>query len=224
MACNTKIVTDIINSCKITKGIKPLAYWAYRKDLAFTKTLNEIENIWCIKLGSIQAIKFGLNAGFETVMADENGSGFKHKFSGVLNKSQMEIDELDDIVIFVQSNDGVWLSYGVEQGLWKISQAKMANDNLATIAVEFGSREGMEEFYSEYIITQDMALIPKFIDWGALTVAKIDYILYSCIIFGTYNQTLDVSGGTNAESVDWLSTSISYLAILEGRGWTITYN
>lgn len=160
MSCPTKLVADIINSCKTVKGIKPFAYWAYRKDLNFTYSANEITAVDLVVLGTIQAIKFGLNAGFEEVAYEDNGNGFKHKFSGVINASTLTLDEMDDIVVFVQTNSGQWLAYGVTQGLWKVSQAKMANENLATIAVEFASLEGREESYSEYVVTADLSALP----------------------------------------------------------------
>lgn len=175
MSCQTKLVADIINSCKTVKGIKPFAYWVYRKDVTFTITDNDITAVNVAILGTIQAHKFALNAGFEIVSAEDNGNGFKHKFSGVINASTLTLDEMDDIVVFVQTNSGQWLAYGVTQGLWKVSQAKMANENLATIAVEFASLEGREESYSEYIVTADLSLLPNTKDYEAiygLTIEK----------------------------------------------------
>lgn len=175
MSCQTKLVADIVNSCKMVKGIKPFAYWVYRKDVSFTITDNDITAVNVPILGTIQAHKFALNAGFEIVSAEDNGNGFKHKFSGVINASTLTLDEMDDIVVFVQTNSGQWLAYGVTQGLWKVSQAKMANENLATIAVEFASLEGREESYSEYVVTADLSLLPNTNDYEAiygLTIEK----------------------------------------------------
>lgn len=159
MSCSTKIVQDIINSCQSVKGLKPFAYWAYRKDITFTYSDNEISAVDVLMLGTIQAIKFGLNAGAEEVSYEDNGNGFKHKFNAVINRTYIELDDADDIVVFVQTNSGVWLAYGAEHGLWKASQAKMSNDNLASIAVEFSSRVGMEETYSEYVVTADLSAL-----------------------------------------------------------------
>lgn len=161
MSCN-KIVADVVNSCvRPVRGVEPLAYWTYRKDVSFSITDNTVTAIITPALGSIQSNKFGLNAGHDYVPYENTPDGYKHKFSGVLQKSTADLDEMDDIVIFVKSNSGLWLGYGMQQGLWKTSQAKMANDNLGTVAVEFTSREGMEEAYQEYVITADLDAIPK---------------------------------------------------------------
>lgn len=173
MSCPTKLVADIINSCKTVKGIKPFAYWVYRKDVTFTITGNDITAVNVPILGTIQAHKFALNAGFEIVSAEDNGNGFKHKFSGVINASTLTLDEMDDIVVFVQTNSGQWLAYGVTQGLWKVSQAKMANENLATIAVEFASLEGREESYSEYVVTADLSALPVITDYDTISGGTI---------------------------------------------------
>jgi hypothetical protein len=173
MSCLTKVVQDIINSCQSVKGLKPYALWAYRSDVVFTYDENEITAVTTPILGTIQAIKFGLNAGNEEVTYEDAGSGFKHKFMATINRTFTALDEADDIVVFVQNNSGVWLAYGAENGLWKASQAKMSNDNLASIAVEFSSRTGMEETYSEYVVTADLSAIITTTDYeliGGLSI------------------------------------------------------
>ena len=159
MSCSTKIIADVVNKCQSVRGLKPLAYWAYKKDISFTFSDNTITGVWTDKLGIFEATKFGLNAGHEVVEFDDNGEQYKHKFSAVFNVKDINIDLLDDIVVFVQTNDGVWLAYGANFGLWKSSQGSMANDNNATVAIELSSRDGMGELYSEHIVTFDLATI-----------------------------------------------------------------
>ena len=176
MSCPRKVVADILNNCiRPVRGIKPLAYWAYRSDVTFTYSANEITAIDTIALGSFESVKFGLNAGHDLATSDIADDGYKHKFSGVFNvAANADLDTMEDIVVFVQTNGGVWLCYGAKNGLWKETQVKMSNDNLSTIAVEFGSREGMEEEYSEYVI--DGALldaIPKTTEYEVITGLSI---------------------------------------------------
>jgi len=168
MGCNS-LVSDIINACvKPIRGVEPLAYWSYRKDISFTYSNNVITAISVPALGSIQSSKFGLDAGHDYVSYENTPDGYKHKFSGVLQKTTVALDEMDDIVVFVKSNSGIWLGYGMEYGLWKSSQAKMSNDNLGTVAVEFTSRDGMEEAYQEYVVTADIDIIPKTTEYNVI--------------------------------------------------------
>ena len=172
MSCPRKVVADILNNCiRPVRGIKPLAYWAYRSDVTFTYSANEITAIDTIALGSFESVKFGLNAGHDLATSDIADDGYKHKFSGVFNvAANADLDTMEDIVVFVQTNGGVWLCYGAKNGLWKETQVKMSNDNLSTIAVEFGSRKGMEEEYSEYVVDGALlAAIPKTTEYEVIT-------------------------------------------------------
>jgi hypothetical protein len=67
MSCARKLVADIVNKCQSVRGLKPLAYWAYRNDVALTISDNVVTGVWTDKLGIFEATKFGLNAGHEVV-------------------------------------------------------------------------------------------------------------------------------------------------------------
>lgn len=164
----SKLVQNIINSTKSVIGLQPKAYYAYRSDIQLTIEDNKVTAVTAGILGVIEGCKNFLNSGSEQVVATDNFDGFKQKFNAIINNHSDVVDKLDDIVVFVESNAGVKYVLGAKYGLWKTSQAQMANDNLATIAVEFTSREGMEEAYSEYILTADISGIPTTTDYEAI--------------------------------------------------------
>jgi hypothetical protein len=109
-----------------------------------------------------------MNAGGEEVVAEDNFNGFKQKFSAIINNGGEVLDGMDDIVLFVESNDGTKYVLGAKYGLWKTSQAAMSNDNLGTTAVEFASREGMEEPFGDYYLTADISTIPTTTNYEAI--------------------------------------------------------
>jgi hypothetical protein len=171
----SKLVQNIINSTKSVIGLKPKAYYAYRSDIQLTIEDNKVTAVTAGILGVIEGCKNFLNAGHEEVIATDNFDAFKQKFNAIINNHSDVVDKLDDIVVFVESNAGVKYVLGAKYGLWKTSQAQMANDNLATIAVEFTSREGMEEAYSEYLLTADISGIPtteNYEDIAGLTIGS----------------------------------------------------
>lgn len=171
----SKLVQNIINSTKSVIGLKPKAYYAYRSDIQLTIEDNKVTAVTAGILGVIEGCKNFLNAGHEEVIATDNFDAFKQKFNAIINNHSDVVDKLDDIVVFVESNAGVKYVLGAKYGLWKASQAQMANDNLATIAVEFTSREGMEEAYSEYLLTADISGIPtteNYEDIAGLTIGS----------------------------------------------------
>lgn len=232
MACATKLVTDIVNGCNAVKGLKSTAYWMYRKDIVIDTETNTVSNVNALEKGIIQGLKTFINAGNEVVTSEIMANGFKHKFTAIFNVKSTVIDEMDDIVVFVQSNSGQWLCYGAEYGLYKTSQSAMSNDNNGTIAVEFSSLEGMEEEYSEYVGAPDITDIPSVsaVANNTLTAINIAKMILSAHSIGKYNGVLDVSGGTNATYIQFISLDPPYddtaffIAVLESRGWTITYN
>ena len=159
-SCNKKVVASIVNACKSTKGLKEKAWIFNRTDFTFNKTNNTVTSI--AKIGSVVAFtatgyKDYLNAGHDGVIAENMPTMFTHKWMASLTAetaaARANIDNADDIVVVVESNDGSLLCYGVDYGLWKTSQAQMANDNTGLTAVEFASREGMTEAYSVYFYT-----------------------------------------------------------------------
>lgn len=162
MACSTKIYQSIVNSCVPKKGIEQTAYWAYRSDLAMEFTDNTITSLIAPPLGVISGSKFFMNAGHDLVVIEDQPDRFIQKFTATLNDNSSVVDKMDDIVVFAkETGSTTWSVYGAKLGLWKTSQAQMINDNRATIAVEFASREGMEEEYEKYTTSVDIAALPN---------------------------------------------------------------
>lgn len=172
MSCTNKVVADIVNSCRSIKGLKPKTWWFNNGDFTITKTNNVVSAI--VKIGSVTAFtiegfKDFQNAGYEAVVAEGMPTVYKHKYTlnatAATAAEKANIDKADNGFIVTQSNDGTFLVYGVTNGLWKTAQTKMANENNAIEAIEFASREGMEEEYSEYVFAtggtaaQDLAYL-----------------------------------------------------------------
>ena len=79
---------------------------------------------------------------------------------GISSDATDALDDVDDIVVFVQPNGGTsWKVYGAKNGLWKTSQSFMTNDNMGTTAFEFGSREGLEEVFESYNTSIDISAL-----------------------------------------------------------------
>jgi hypothetical protein len=152
----SNLVQSIINAPRSIKGLKPLAYWAFREDVKLIFDGNKVTVVTAPILGVISGVKFFMNAGGEQVVSEDNFNGFKHKFTAVINDGGEVLDGMDDIVLFVEANDGTKYVLGAKYGLWKTTQASMANENLSTTAVEFTSREGMEETSGDYYLLADI--------------------------------------------------------------------
>lgn len=163
MACSPKITASIVNSCHPVKGIKKT--WLYnRSEFTPTFTNNQftIAPIGAAVLYTAEGYKDFANAGHDAKIFENLPTGFINKVSLNLTlgnyAAQANIDKADDLCSLHLLNDGVTIvGYGMKQGLWKTSQAQMANDNNALVAVEFATREGMEEDYSTYFCTQTEA-------------------------------------------------------------------
>ena len=232
MSC-TKLVADILNNCaRLVRGNKPLAYWQYRNQVSFTFSENEITAINTYALGTLESSKFGINSGNDIVASENTEDGFKHKLSAVFVATTLDLDTMDDIVAFVQNNNNQWVCLGARHGLWKESQAKMANDNLSTVSVEFGSREGMEELYGEFVI--DGALLdalPKTtstdIDASALTFTaeQVASLLSALVYAGNTDGTLDISGANIPDIDSWSAQAITDMqTLINDNDWSVTYN
>jgi hypothetical protein len=169
MTCTSKFYQSIVNSCVPKKGIGSTAYWAYLSDLTFGFTDNTITSIIAPPMGVIETNKFALNVGHDLVVIEDQPDRFIQKFTAVINENSEVVDKMDDIVVFVKETGvATWSVYGAKLGLWKTSQAQMINDNRATIAVEFASREGMEEEYEKYNTSIDISALPNMNDYDLI--------------------------------------------------------
>ena len=171
MSCNTELIADVINDCtkRPTRGIYPTAWvmpFEGREYLLKTvigenpAVYNEIEQLTAPALNfyKIGAEKFALNVGSEIVTSEVKKNGFIHKFTGILSQvGNKMLDTMDGIIVIVKKGDA-YMCYGLQNGLWKSAQSRMATDNSGLMTVEFASRADMEEDYSEYFFNLNVII------------------------------------------------------------------
>ena len=162
---STKLVADIALSQRPIKGLKPKAWIFNAGEVTITKTDNKITNLVKVagkKAFTVEGFKDFMNAGFEPFIAENMPNSFKHIFTLQYNAAtaaeKANIDNVDNIIVIVEKNagcdtsEGAFLAYGICNGLWKTAQSKKANDNNGMATVEFATREGQGETYSEYVV------------------------------------------------------------------------
>ena len=235
MACNTFITADVINDCtkRPTRGIYPTAWvMPYGGREYALKTVigednpvyNEIEQLTAPALNfyKIGAEKFALNVGSELVTSEVKRNGFAHKFTGILSQvGNKLLDTMDGIIVIVKKGDK-YLCYGLQNGLWKSAQSRMANDNSGLVTVEFSSRADMEEDYSEYYFNAEISEL-LYVN-KSLTANSIELILSTLVSLGVTDGLVNVSGGTSAAIDTWSAQAVADKATLVERGWTVTNN
>lgn len=166
MACTTLVTADIVADCtKVpVKGLKPKAWIFNFGEVTLTNpATNSISNL--VKVTgktsfTVEGFKDFMNAGYDAVVAENFPTVFKHKFMldsfAATGAERANIDKADNIIVVVETNntpnEGCFQLYGFKNGLWKDSQAQMANDANAVTKVSFASRPGMEEEYSAYTL------------------------------------------------------------------------
>ena len=164
MSCNTKITADILECAKLpTKGLKSKAWIFNADEVTFTMTKNKITAITMASgkfSFTAEGAKDFISAGYEAVVAENKLTVYKNNFSiqafPLTAIEKENLDVVDNIIVIVESNgekgEGVFLAYGVTNGLWKATQTKSSADNNALTTYEFASRDQMEERYSEYVV------------------------------------------------------------------------
>ena len=164
MSCNTKITADILECSKLpTKGLKSKAWIFNADEVTFTMTKNKITAITMASgkaSFTAEGAKDFITAAYESVVAENKLTVYKHNFSiqafPLTAVEKENLDVADNIIVIVEANgekgEGVFLAYGVTNGLWKANQAKSSSDNNALTTYEFASRDQMEERYSEYVV------------------------------------------------------------------------
>lgn len=167
MSCKTKITADILECAKLpTKGLKCKAWIFNADEVTFTMNKNKITAISMASSKTsftAEGTKDFIVAGHEAVVAENKPTVYKHNFSlqaFPLTAAEKEnLDVTDNIIVIVEANgekgekdEGVFLAYGVTNGLWKTTQTKSSADNNALTTYEFASRDQMEERYSEYVV------------------------------------------------------------------------
>ena len=164
MSCSTKITADILECSKLpTKGLKSKAWIFNADEVSFTITKNKITAITMASgktSFTAEGAKDFISAGYEAVVAENKLTVYKHNFSiqafPLTAIEKENLDVADNIIVIVEANgekgEGVFLAYGVTNGLWKTTQTKSSADNNALTTYEFSSRDQMEERYSEYVV------------------------------------------------------------------------
>ena len=232
MSCSTNLIADIINDCtkRPTRGIYPTAwimpfdgrqYVLKTEELEENPIYNEIEQLTApaINFYKMQAEKFALNVGSELVQSDVKKNGYIHKFTGIISQvGNKMLDEMDGIIVIVKRDD-TYLCYGLQNGLWKSAQSRMANDNSGLVTVEFSSRADMEEDYSEYYFNfGEMDYSEK-----SLTAQSIELLLSICAST-SFSLGVDLSGGTNAAIGTWSAQAVADKATIIANGGSVTNN
>ena len=233
MSCNTELIADVINDCtkRPTRGIYPTAWvMPFEGRDYLLKTVigenpavyNEIEQLTAPALNfyKIGAEKFALNVGSELVTSDVKKNGFIHKFTGILSQvGNKMLDTMDGIIVIVKKGDA-YMCYGLQNGLWKSAQSRMANDNSGLMTVEFASRADMEEDYSEYFFNLNVI-----IDYSgkSLTAQSIELIL-SILVSNNSAYEIDISGGINAAIGTWSAQALADKIRLVSNGGIVTNN
>ena len=232
MSCNTELIADVINDCtkRPTRGIYPTAWvmpFEGREYLLKTvigedpAVYNEIEQLTAPALNfyKIGAEKFALNVGSELVTSEVKKNGFIHKFTGIISQvGNKMLDTMDGIIVVVKKGDA-YMCYGLQNGLWKSAQSRMANDNSGLMTVEFASRPDMEEDYSEYFFNFGE------LDYSgkSMTADTIELLLSICASTG-FSLGIDISGGTNAAIGTWSAQAVADKAAIIALNGTVINN
>ena len=232
MSCSTNLIADIINDCtkRPTRGIYPTAWimpFEGRQYLLKTvigenpSVYNEIEQLTApaINFYKMEAEKFALNVGSELVQSDVKKNGYIHKFTGIISQvGNKMLDTMDGIIVIVKKGDK-YLCYGLQNGLWKSAQSRMANDNSGLVTVEFASRADMEEDYSEYFFNFGE------LDYSgkSMTADTIELLLSICAST-SFSLGIDISGGTNAAIGTWSAQAVADKATIIANGGSVTNN
>jgi len=232
MSCNTDLIADVINDCtkRPTRGIYPTAWVMPFAGREYTlKTVigedpaiyNEIEQLTAPALNfyKIEAEKFALNVGSELVTSEVKKNGFTHKFTGILSQvGNKMLDTMDGVIVIVKKGEK-YMCYGLQNGLWKSAQSRMANENSGLVTVEFASRADMEEDYSEYFFNFGE------LDYSgkSMTADTIELLLSICASTG-FSLGINISGGTNAAIGTWSAQAVADKAAIILNGGTVTNN
>ena len=238
MSCNTDLIADVINDCtkRPTRGIYPTAWimpfegreYTLRNEFGDKNPVyNEIEQLTApaINFYKMQAEKFALNVGSELVTSDVKKNGYIHKFTGVISQvGNKMLDTMDGIIVIVKKGDK-YLCYGLQNGLWKSAQSRMANDNSGLVTVEFSSRADMEEDYSEYFFN----FVELDYSGKSLTADSIELLLsiLASIGFGSSAEiieTINIADGTNAAIGTWSAQAVADKATIVANGGIVINN
>jgi len=235
MSCNTQITADIINDCtkRPVKGIYPTAWIMAFEGRQYAQEIdgngNATNNLTqltapALNFYKIGADKFALNAGSSAVISEVKRNGFVHKFTAVLSQAgNAMLDKADGAIVIVKKGTQ-YIAYGVQNGLWKSAQSRMANDNSGMVTVEFSSRADMEEDFSEYLF-ENFATDGEVNEINKSLTADTIALILSILANSDINDgLLIVNGGTSAAIGTWSAQAVADKATLVSRGWAVTNN
>lgn len=170
MTCVSGIVKSVISDCS-TSGIggNEVKAWIGNRlemtptyDVTNTSKITGLSVASTKKLYTITGVKKLLNSGFDRVQADDRPDKFTHyfNFQGFEFKAAdvENLDNLDDVVIIVESKDkpddgdGVFRVFGMKYGLYPSSDTMRANDINGARNIELTSLSGQEEPQSNYTL------------------------------------------------------------------------
>lgn len=214
MICDTKLTADIINDCtkRPVKGVYPTVWvldGATNKCVLTGNKIELINQVSPAQFFKIESLKFGINAGHETVVSEVKANGFKHKISLMLNVTDAELDKLDNIIIVGKKGDEYFV-LGAQNGLWKTAQSRMANDNSGMVAVEFQSRADMEEDFSEYSfdLTSDLFDVMPISEYLESTYVQLTVLSNDVIESDEYFTVIDGAVIARSKNYTVIGTSI----------------
>jgi len=170
MGCNDGITANIISDCTTSKagGLEVKAWVLNRTNAVITydETTKNLITTIAMEEGeqafTIVGTKKLLNSGHDVVVAADRPDKYAHYFNfqqfEILSEKIVNVDNINDVIIIVETKDkndtgdGVFIAYGVKNGLWKSTDTQRANDINGARNIELISLEGQEEPYSRYVV------------------------------------------------------------------------
>lgn len=172
MSCTSQLTKDITSNCTTSRngGLEVVAWIGKRTDLEldFSVTANKENTITaadnalgkkCIK---VTGIKKGLNAGHTLVSDEKRPDKFSQYFNfegfEILAEDITNLDQMDDVVVFVELKDknttgeGVFRVYGAKSGLYKVEDAQDLTASGGARTIRLQSMAGQEEPFSAYVL------------------------------------------------------------------------
>lgn len=170
MSCVDGIVAAITSNCTTQPngGLEVVAWAFNRANLTVTYDgsnglkITDLANVSTNIGYKITGVKKLLNAGHDVVIADDRANKYKHYFEfqqfEKAAASILNVDNLNDIVIFVEEKDkasggdGTFKGYGVKHGLFVATDTARANDANGARKITLESLAGQEEPFSHYVL------------------------------------------------------------------------
>jgi hypothetical protein len=170
MTCVKGISKAIVSDCSTSgTGGNEIKAWIGNRlslnivyDATNKSKITSITNVTGKQAYPITGVKKLLNTGFDRVTAPDRPDKFTHYFNfhGFEFKAVdvENLDNLDDIVVIVESKDktddgdGVFRAFGVKYGLYPTTDTMRANDINGARNIELTSQEGDGETWSNYTV------------------------------------------------------------------------